>query len=101
MMHREMPPRLKKGLPPDPVPQAKTSEAVPALPTTELNRKPAGGAWASPPEVNYALAEATPGRPMRMGASSRIISHEARTKIPLEGGPDSQRDEVSIPNRHA
>lgn len=66
---------------------------------TDLNRKPAEY-WACPPEVNKALAEITPGHPLKMGASSSIKEH-APAKIPSEGGPDSQRDGGHIPNRHA
>jgi len=83
--------------------QPKGPEAVPAEFTsgtfTDLNRKPAEP-WACPPEVSKALSEATPGRPLKMGASSSVTEHGS-AKIPSEGGPDSQRSSASIPNRHA
>ncbi len=66
---------------------------------TDLNRKPAEP-WACPPEVSKALADATPGHPLKMGASSSIREHGS-VKIPSEGGPDSQRDGQNTPNRHA
>jgi hypothetical protein len=57
----------------------------------DLNRKPAEP-WNVPDEVNRALTAATPGHPLKAGASSRIMKHEKGVKIPLEGGPDSARN---------
>lgn len=90
----------------DPIPQPRTpeqsmrgAEGFTDGKFTDLNRKPAEY-WACPPEVNKALADATPGHPLKMGASSSIKEH-GKTAIPSEGGPDSQRDGGNVPNRHA
>lgn len=85
---------MKQPTGPEPVPAEFTSGKF-----TDLNRKPAE-AWSCSPEVSKALSDATPGRSLKMGASSSVTEHGS-AKIPLEGGPDSQRSHGSIPNRHA
>ena len=92
-MHNDFPPKkMRHDVKVDVMPSKTSPDPIPAGMTSstfkDLNAKPAAK-WAVEAEI-AAAGRAIHGE-VKAGASSSVTS-SGRARIPLEGGPDSQRD---------